>query len=156
MVTQTSITIEWSPVPCLQQNIELIEYRIHTGLSENYPSPTRTRVSQDGRTLTESNLNSATSYFFVVYSVRVDFVQGGSAPQSMSVLFLVSNGHCMNDKWAIGSTMLPDHWIYPEFRISLDFSVGTCSFLRKNFEPTQIFCFFIKWPGNTGISQRNV
>ncbi len=74
-VTASSVSIAWDPVPCLNQNSEIVGYRSHVGFSST-GRVLATGISDTGTSYTRTGLTAGTSYFFQVYSVTSTNIQG--------------------------------------------------------------------------------
>lgn len=75
----TSITIEWDPLPCLQQKSTISRYGIIFRDSADNVLPTH---PQDAGTMTHSEigLKSDSTYSFEVYAIGDGDLQGPSSP----------------------------------------------------------------------------
>lgn len=66
-LTTSAATIEWDPLPCLEEHDEIMEYRVDIGFSGSVSKYTVT--SDDGSSLRMTGLTRGNSYFFEVYAV---------------------------------------------------------------------------------------
>ena len=66
-VTQTTVTLEWDPVTCLQQNGPTTGYDVEVGINDSVFFATRSIQGGD-RTHVETGLQSYTAYYFRVSS----------------------------------------------------------------------------------------
>ena len=78
--TSTTLTVAWDPIPCLLQNIEIVDYRTHVGLASTGMSIINgARTVNSGLSYTATGLSPSTSYYFQVYSVTSANRQGMNA-----------------------------------------------------------------------------